>query len=190
MWSLTSNLGTQDISMIFLGMAFLTFRLWITEVKLKKELGQRTKHLSRFLSYYLAISIIFNFKSILFNAVVAGALPMMVLSLFTLDYAFIFKAYKGIQAEIGVKKARWALVERITLHIPLVTGGIYIYIAGILEHVNLSYGMWPIIIGTLLVVIPVVFFDPRVTRKEDWPVGPIILVSVVILSFIIWVQVL
>jgi hypothetical protein len=190
MLALIDSIGIEDLFMITLGIAFLIFRLWITEVKLRKELGRRTKHLSRFLSYYLCLSLAFNFKSILFNSVVAGALPMMIISLFTLDYGFFFKAYKILRNDIGLNKARWALIERITLHIPLVSGGVYIYIKGFLEYVNLSFGMAPIIIGTLLVVIPVVFLDPRVTRKEDWPVGPIILFSVVVLSFIVWVQVL
>jgi len=39
-----------------------------------------------------------------------------------------------------------------------------------------------------MIALPMIFIDPRVLKKEDWPIGPIMVVSLVIQFIVVWVQ--
>ena len=188
MWGLTEPLTIVDIPMTIIGIIYLVLRIYTNEFKLKKELGSNTRYLSRFLAYYTAIAFIFDFKHVLFNAIVVGAFPMISIVFITHDLKFFFKTYSELRTMLCPSKANWMLFERLSLHIPLITSGGIMYYLGFSRFINLEFGIYPIFFGTVMIVVPLIFFDPRVLKKEDWPIGPIMVISVVIQFMVVWIQ--
>src|SRR6056297_484976 len=102
-----------------IGVMYFIFRLWLTEVKLVEELDFQRHFMSRILNLYLALVLIGNFQFQIFNFIVLIVLPVMFLSLVTADIRF-FKRYHERFFDVQNSQRIWFLIERITLHIPLV----------------------------------------------------------------------
>ncbi len=174
--------------MMVIGIIYLTLRVYMNEYKVKKELGTHARFLSRFLAYYTAIAFFFDFKHVLFNAIVIGAMPMITIVFITHDLKFFFQTYKELRISLSIAKANWMLFERLSLHIPLIVSGIIMYIIGFQNFVTTEFGIIPIIIGTAMIAVPLIFIDPRVLKKQDWPIGPIMVFSLVVQFIVVWVQ--
>lgn len=187
-WGLLEPLTVFDLPIMVLGFAYLILRIYLVEFKVKSVLGGQIRFLSRFLAYYTAIAICFNFKHMLFNFIVVGSLPMISIVFFTHDLKFFFELHKEINPKEKSKMYYTLLLERLTLHIPLIISGLIMYFSGVTNYIGLSFGIIPILLGTLMILGPLVLFDPRVLKKEDWPVGPIMVGSVAVQFLIVWVQ--
>ncbi|MHA1585555.1 MAG: hypothetical protein ACTSWL_09890, partial [Promethearchaeota archaeon] len=68
------------------------------------------------------------------------------------------------------KNKGWMLVERITLHPPMILCAIFMYIKGITAYVP-TIGWIPYLIAVIIVLLPSFLFDERIRKKYDWPSG-------------------
>ena len=176
-----------------IGFVFLLFRLWLVEVKLQSVLGDERRYISRFLSYYFAFAMIYNFQNITFNLILVATVPIGLISILEWDRNFFRKRLRVVPEYQPVLP--WMIIERITLHVPMVITGIIFYFTGLKNFV--FYGIDPtiferivgLIYGTLLVVLPLIILDIRWTKKEKWPTARNMLIGEIILM-VIWYVVL
>lgn len=151
------------------GVVFLIFRFWLCEVYLRDILGVDRGHTSRFCSYYLALAMIFNFEPNVFTLISVVSAPAMVLASFAFDVPFLF-FNEGRQQ---IPKKTGQIIERLTMHIPIILFGVYYY--GFSKVSWLDYfalfTLDKLVIAILLTCLPMFVFDPRVTKRKDWPRG-------------------
>ena len=168
----------SDILLPSIGFAFFIFRFWLSTFKLKDELQFRRFYVSRLVNYYFCFSIIFNLKNPIFNVILAVCFPAMV---FTSTWDVNF--YRRFKRRTYWKKNRgWLLVERMTMHPPILIGGLFIYLTGIWNYViPTSQG------GLIIFVIAILFFYPscyfldvRLRKRYEWPNGRDLLLVMVI----------
>ena len=180
-------MGTLEI-VIGLGIVFLLFRVWIVEVKLVDELEFRRRYFSRFFSYYTALALAFGLLFWPFNVMVMVGFPILIVtSIWDVNFFRRFNSQTYWE-----KNRRWLLVERITLHPPLVVLAIYMIIAGarnFIEPPNL------VLMALSIVVLYLPFFllDVRVTKRYRWPQALIVIgllvgsaVSLLLAEAILW----
>jgi hypothetical protein len=162
------------------GSIFLIFRIWLCEVKLVKPLDYRRHYVSRFLTYFYAIAMILSFENAFMNISVAGSLPAMVIIFLTFDFRYI-RDHTGKRVEEEIPLRFWLLVERWTLHPPLIITGIYWYVIGLKTIV--LYPVPSIGYTLLAIALPIVTFltiDPRWTKKTEAPLGYIMLLIAIL----------
>jgi hypothetical protein len=163
--------------LMVIGIIGVIFRLWLAEFKLKDELGFRRHYLSRFVNIYLFCAMLFNLESYIFNLIIITCFPvMLVTSFWDLKFYQKFKTRNYWE-----KNKNWLLVERLTMHPPMVGFGLFFYIAGILPYFNYSKGVLPAIIAILVVYVPFFLWDKRWTEKYNWPQG-LIMISLMVFS--------
>jgi hypothetical protein len=155
-----------------LGVAFLLFRMWLCEYKLKDELEFRRHYLSRILSYYTALVIAFNFENLILNYIITSTVAVTVVSLIGWDAPF-FKKFSS--RTYWKKNHGWLIVERLTMHIPMLIVAIYLYMVGMpqiewIDGIRLYMFTFP---GFYLWYIRV---DKRWSEKYIWPTGRDIMV--------------
>ncbi len=160
-----------------LGWIMLIFRIWLAEFKLKDELQFRRHYLSRFVNLYMWIALILNLESYTFNLIVITCFPVMIVTSFW-DIKFYTNFKKRDYWE---KNKMWLLVERLTLHPPMLILGLFFYISGILPYFNYSRGVWPVIIAISFVYLAFFLLDKRWTEKYNYPQSKI-MISMMILS--------
>ena len=158
-----------DIKLPFIGVPFLIFRIWLSTFKLKVELQFRRFYVSRLVNYYFCFCIIFNLKNPIFNLILAVCFPAMI---FTSMWDVNF--YRGFRRRTYWKKNKgWVLVERMTMHPPILIGGLFIYLTGIWNYVKpTSQGGFVLFVITILFFYPSCYFlDIRLRKRYEWPNG-------------------
>ncbi|MCP4760421.1 MAG: hypothetical protein GY870_01485 [archaeon] len=146
----------------------LILRLYVSSVKLKSGGDHRFQngHLSRFLSYVLCIALILNFENNVFTLIVAVAFPTMVIAFFGTDVPFFIDMYRNPIKE-DKEKNGWLIFERFTLHIPLVTAGIWIWVINPLKLFSPLINTGSLVAGIILSWVFYLIFDPRWVKKSD-----------------------
>lgn len=160
-----------------IGTIFIGFRLWITHIYLKKDLQEERYFTSRIIVLYAAMAMILNFKVEFLNVIIATAYPMMIFCFFYWDIPFIYsifmeKSVLPIRTQISTFMHKfWLILERITVHLPLVIMGTPWYYKGLKGIVFPYITMGNYITAIILVLIPFLLVDPRITAKKSWPEG-------------------
>lgn len=171
----------------FSGALFLLFRIWLAEIKLRDELQFRRHYLSRLVNIYFCIGWILEFENFIFNAIIVTCFPVfIVVTIWDSNFFLQFR-----KREYWSKNHGWLLMERLTLHPPMLIVGIIMYLNGITPYINKSGGFLPYFIGLCLVFIPFFILDERWTKKYKWPGGIIMLIlmmgSSIVLILVIYV---
>ena len=157
------------------GAIFFIFRIWLCEVKLAEPLDYRRHYVSRFLTYYYAIAMVLSFENAFFNIVIAASVPAMIVIFFTFDFVYI-RDMTGKRVKEDTPLRHWLLVERWTLHPPLMITGLYWFAIGLKSVV--IYPIPSIGLTLLAILFPIITFmgiDPRWTKKTEAPLGNIML---------------
>ena len=152
----------MDIVLLIIGVCFLIFRVWLTEFKLKDELQFRRHYLSRFLNYYYCFALISGFTWDIFNLILIGETIPMVIALIGWDIPFFVKFKNQDHWE---KNKAWLIVERMTLHPPMIGTLIWMYIVGFRSFVESSNLIILVSIAVILVFIPYFLLDYRWTKN-------------------------
>lgn len=180
-------MGALEVIIIF-GFAFLLFRIWIVEAKLVDELEFRRRYFSRFFSYYTALALSFGLLFWPFNVMVMVGFPILIVtSIWDVNFFRRFKSQSYWE-----KNRRWLLVERLTLHPPLVLVAIYMIVAGarnFIEPPNLIL----MALAVIILFVPFFLLDVRWTRRYRWPQALIVIglvigssVSLLLAEAILW----
>lgn len=164
------------ITVTIIGIIFLAFRLWLVESKCKDWLGTRRRFFSRMETYYMCIALIFQLRSITFNALIIQFIPSMIFISVWFDILFLVNIKKDAISKMNLKPMDtfWLIVERVTLHVPIIILGFWMVFDGVFQYVNFSQGWWPYIIDIPLIFGAYFLMDERLSKKMDWPLGPII----------------
>lgn len=175
-----------------LGFGMFIFRFWLAEFKLAKELSFRRHYLSRIINLHLFLAIAFNFESPVFNAILIACSPSMLINSIW-DYNF-YKSFKN--RSYWNKNHGWLIVERLTLHPPILIVGFWIYITGILgpegfgRFLPQETGLFPLVMAIALSWIPFYILDKRWISGYNWP-QPIIMIILLacatIVTICIWI---
>ena len=161
----------------------LIFRIWLVQVKLKEELIVDQWHLSRTLVYALCLALVLGFGDNLFTLIVAVALPTMIGAFLSYDITFLFSRFQ--KEEKWQKNKGWVLIERLTLHPPMIIGGFYAFsqhLPSLLASFP-DYGM--LMAGIILIYGEFFLLDPRWVIKQDYPEGRTILIGAIAETFFI-----
>ena len=149
---------------VILGIIFLLFRIWLDEIKLIDELQFRRRYFSRFFSYYTCLSLVFGLAAYPFNIMVIVAFPILIVtSIWDINF------YRRFNSQTYWKKnRRWMLVERITMHPPVVIVALFMIFNGARNYIeppNL------VIMGLIITILftPFFIFDERWTKRYKWP---------------------
>ncbi|TFG27481.1 hypothetical protein EU528_12800 [Candidatus Thorarchaeota archaeon] len=159
-----------------LGISFLLFRIWIVEYKLKEELKFRRRYFSRFFAYYTCLALAFGLAAYPFNIMVIVAFPILIVtSVWDVNFYRKFNTQ-----EYWAKKRKWAILERITLHPPVVVVAIYIILNDARNYIQPPN----LVIMVAIVIIlfsPFFLIDERWTKRYQWPQA-LIVIGLVIAS--------
>jgi hypothetical protein len=159
----------------FFGVVALLFRVWLTEVKLRDILGTKRFHLSRFCSYFFLLAMIWSFQNSVFLLITIYSAPAMLISFFIFDVPFLIRDVPRLTHNRG-----WQIIERLTVHIPIVIYGVYYYsTAPLLKYFQLLT-IVNFCLGIAFTAIPLIVLDPRISKREDWPRGPALLIGMVL----------
>lgn len=157
------------------GALFVIFRIWVTEVKLRKELGNKRGHTSRFISLFFFIAMLLNFENNVFTLISVVGAPAMLMAFFAFDVPYYIKDVRLIK-----EKKFWLILERLTMHPPAVIFAVYFYSYARIDF-YLTLFTIPKFCGALILVVgPLFLFDPRVTKREDWPRGPACIIGAIL----------
>jgi hypothetical protein len=171
----------MNVFLVILGCVGFLLRLWLTNFRLSTILGDERRFNSRLLTQYGFIALIFNLEVDPLNLVIVGALPMMVIMLFRYDLPFFLKLVQGKSiitphmrpdvVPLPPKTKLWLVVERLTLHLPIIFIGGPWYAVGLKSVVFPDLQVVSFVITVLLVFGPFLLLDPRIRKKLDWPEG-------------------
>ncbi|MHA1745015.1 MAG: hypothetical protein ACTSWW_03380 [Promethearchaeota archaeon] len=171
----------MNVFLMILGVVGFALRIWLTEFRLVTILGEERHFNSRLLTSYGFTALIFDLQVESLNLVIVGTLPMMLIMLFRYDAPFFFKLVQRKPlitvhtptTELPFSPATnlWLIIERLTLHLPIIFIGLPWYWAGLKAVVfpNLQISSFFITIG--LIFVPFLLLDPRIRKKMDWPEG-------------------
>lgn len=146
------------------GFLLLLFRAWLVEVKLQDELQFRRRYFSRFFSYYTCLALAFGLGAFPLNIMVMIAFPiLLVTSIWDINFyrRFRFQSY-------WTKNRRWLIVERITLHPPVVMVAVYMILTDAKNYIQ-PPNLVVLLIGTLILFSPFFVLDKRWTHRYKWP---------------------
>jgi hypothetical protein len=131
--------------------------------------------------------MVFDFDLISINAIITTSLPSFAIITALTDFRMFIKMKKLYPGYTKIDYI-WILVERLTLHFPILATGIYMFSQGFWNFVNLSRGVFPLVMAGLMFYIPFLFRDVRWRFKKEWPLGFIIfLFSVAQVAAIIYI---
>ncbi|WP_457558106.1 hypothetical protein [Candidatus Harpocratesius sp.] len=179
------------------GLSFLAFRLWIDEVKLKKELDFRRRYLSRIANYFFSIALIYNFQNMTFNIILVTSMPALWVAFFRWDFRFYKRFKTGIPVSsipLETKSQRtWMIIERLTLHPLMLFFGTRAYFTGLRQFVLGSTASidflgqcFSILYALILFYGAFFFLDVRWYKRHRWPTGKIILYALIASCIIIF----
>jgi len=160
-----------------LGASGFVFRLWLTHFKLKDELQFRKDYVSRYIALYFFLAMTLGFKNEVFNLIICAALPVMLVSFIGWDSLFFVKFKKRTYWE---KNHAWLIVERITMHPPVIAVSLYWWIIDLKGIIGLTNGIITIIAACILVMGPYMIWDKRWTEKYIAPTGMNIFIFMII----------
>ncbi len=149
------------------GTIFLLFRLWLCEWHLRDLLKGKRAHTSRFCSYYLAIAMILNIEPNVFTLISVVSAPAMVMASLAFDVPFLFFN----EGRRDIPKKSWQIIERLTMHLPIILFGVYYYTHALLLDYFQMFTISKLVVAIIITCGPMFLFDPRITKKEDWPRG-------------------
>jgi hypothetical protein len=152
----------MSVALPVIGVCFLIFRIWLTEFKLKEELEFRRHYLSRFLNYYYCLTLISSFTWDIFNFVLISETFGLIIALIGWDIPFFIKFNKQNHWQ---KNKVWLIIERATLHPPMIGTVIWMYISGLKSFVDSSNLILLVIITIILGLFPYFLFDRRWTKN-------------------------
>ena len=173
---------------LILGITFLIFRIWIVEFKLAEELQFRRRYFSRFFSYYTCLALVFGLRLWPFNVIVMVAFPILVVtSVWDINF------FRRVNNQDHWKtNRRWGIIERSTLHPPVVVVAIYMILSGARSYIQPPN----LILMTLTIIglfLPFFLVDVRWTERYKWPEAIIVIglviasgVSLLIAEAILW----
>lgn len=149
-----------------IGVIFFIFRIWLSQFKLKEELQFRRFYVSRQVNFYFCLMLIFSFQNYIFNYIVVTCLPAMFIASFW-DFNF-YRKFKTRQ--YWQKNKTWLLIERLSMHPPMIIVGILLYVFDIRNIIPTSE-WWAFIVGIFLVYVPGFLLDYRISKRYSWPKG-------------------
>ena len=152
----------MSVALLIIGVSFLIFRIWLTEFKLKEELQFRRHYLSRFLNYYYCIALISSFTWDIFNFVLISETIALIIAFIGWDIPFFIRFRKK---KYWQKNKAWLIIERATLHPPMIGTVIWMIFSGLKSFVDSSNLILIIIITIILGLFPYFLFDQRWTKK-------------------------
>lgn len=149
--------------LILIGSLGLAFRIWISEIKLEKQLGERNKYFSRLWCIYFMIDIAIGLSSKTLYMIIVGALPLLYFC--TLSDVFLIAKFLKKPKEKRMNTF-WVICDELTLHLPMLIFGTlwWIYdpkITG--PNINIIH----FISGFLLIFIPLLGWDPRWKKRTQ-----------------------
>ena len=150
--------------LFLLGSLFLFFRIWLTEFKLREELQFRRHYLSRFLNYYYGVALLWGFTSNLFNFILIADWLPMIIAFLGWDIPFFIKFKRRTYWNKGENRV-WLLIERATLHPPMIGTIIWMYTQGLQSYVDASHLLGYTLIASLFVFLPWFLLDHRWTKN-------------------------
>ena len=158
------------------GFVLFIFRIWLVEIKLKDELQFRRRYFSRFFAYYTCLALAFNLMATPFNIIVMVAFPILIVtSVWDINF------YRRINTQLhwSVKKW-WAILERATLHPPVVIVAVYMIITDARNYIQ-PPNLVVFVISVVILFTPFFLVDERWTKRYKWPEA-IIVIGLVIMS--------
>ncbi|TFG27335.1 hypothetical protein EU527_18655 [Candidatus Thorarchaeota archaeon] len=173
---------------ILIGIFFLLFRIWIVEIKLRDELDFRRRYFSRFFAYYTCLALAFGLMFYPFNIMVMVAFPILVVtSIWDINF------YRKINTQTHwMKNKKWAILERITMHPPVVVLAILMILydaRNFIQPPNLIL----MIISMIILFTPFFLIDKRWTKRYKWPEAMIVIIlffasclSLVLAEALLW----
>ncbi len=144
----------------------LLFRSWLCERKLVEELQFRKHYISRILNYYLFVAMMLNFTSDIFNLVVFIPFPLVWVSFVGWDIPFYMKFRKRTYWE---KNHGWLLIERLTLHLPIIAVQIWMFSTDPINFFNKANFAEEFIAAFVLLTSPWFLWDHRWKNKAFLP---------------------
>ena len=153
----------MSVALLIIGVLFLIFRIWLTEFKLKDELQFRRHYLSRFLNYYYCLALISSFTWEIFNFMLISETIALIVAFIGWDLPFFIKFKKN--SHYWEKNRAWMLIERATLHPPMIGTVIWMFFSWLKSFVDTSNLFLIIIFTIILGILPYFLFDERWTKK-------------------------
>ena len=178
----------SNIVLVTFGACFLFFRIWIVEFKLIEELQFRRRYFSRFFSYYTCLALAFGLIVWPFNLMVMVAFPILVVtSIWDINYIRRFRSQ-----EHWANSWRWGLIERLTLHPPVVLVAIYMILMGARNYIE-PPNLILMVMVVIVLFLPFFLIDVRWTKRYKWPEALIVIglmvgsgVSLLLAEAILW----
>jgi hypothetical protein len=156
-----------DLILSIIGIIWLVFRIWLPFYKVKDELEFRQMYISRFTNLFAACMLIAGGEAVFLNCLLFASFPAIAILTLIYDIPFYTKFSKR---SYWKKNKYWVLLERITLHPPVLAVQIWMVVKGIFNFISpgdyISF-----IICTLLMIITTLLFDPRIIKRYHWPRG-------------------
>lgn len=176
------------LEIIFLGVILLIFRIWLVEIKLIEELQFRRRYFSRFFAYYNCLSLALGLTAYPFNIMVMLAFPiLLVTSIWDINF---FRRFRS--QTYWTKNRRWVLIERLTLHPPIVILAIFMILDGARKYIQ-PPSLVLMVVTVIILFIPFFLLDVRWTKRYKWPEALIVIgliiasgVSLLIAEAILW----
>jgi hypothetical protein len=176
------------VILTFIGITLLTFRIWLVEIKLKEELQFRRRYFSRFFSYYTCLALVFDLMALPFNIIVIIAFPILIVtSVWDINF------YRRLQTQAyWSARKRWAILERMTLHPPVVILAIYIILTGARNYIQ-PPNLIVLVSYVIILFTPFFLVDWRWTKRYKWPEALIVIglfimsgASLIIAEAVLW----
>ncbi|MFW9803097.1 MAG: hypothetical protein ACFFFC_10620, partial [Candidatus Thorarchaeota archaeon] len=167
---------------------YLPFRIWLDEFKLKDELLFRRRYFSRFFSYYLGIALLLGLGVYPFNIMVMVAFPILVVtSIWDINF---FRRFKS--QTYWKKNRHWGLIERITMHPPVVLVSVLMILDGARKYIQ-APNLIIMFVTIFTLFIPFFIFDERWRSRYKWPEALIVIglivssgLSLILAEAILW----
>jgi len=155
---------------VFIGFFLLLFRIWLDEVKLPEELQFRRRYFSRFFAYYACLALAFGLSLYPLNIMVMVAFPILVVtSVWDINF------YRRFSSQTyWTKNRRWMLIERLTLHPPVVLLALFMILNGARNYIE-PPNLVLLVVPVILLFTPFFLFDVRWTKRYKWPEALIVI---------------
>ena len=171
-----------------IGIPLLLFRIWVVEVKLSEELQFLRRYFSRFFAYYTCLALAFGLSLYPFNVIVMVAFPILVVtSIWDINFYRRFNSQTYL-----TKNRRWMLIERTTMHPPVVLVAIFMILNGARNYIE-PPNLIVMVALVVLLFIPFFLFDERWTKRYKWPEALIVIglmfasgISLLLAEAILW----
>ncbi len=174
--------------LVIIGLIFLAFRVWLVERKLIDELQFRRRYLSRFVNYFACLSLIFGLSSWFLNLIVMIAFPVLIVTP-GWDVTF-FRRFRS--REYWDKNREWMLLERLTMHPPVMLLGFALLIVRARPYIEAPNLLFILLAGFVL-LLPFFLFDERWKSRYNWPQAPTVIglmlsstIAMMIAQAILW----